>query len=174
MRKAPIGTLVFVISARILVGLILRPTLFIGHDTAKPSSPLLHFYVELRLSRSYGKFDPLSPKRCGGLAEEPYLCVSGDPYLFVSRPGSAEIKTRVFFLGGYWTGEGFGRVWNGNPNYCWLWINGFLFHFFRLILPHCSLYKPYSKPINYEKIDNDGVSLSFGSLADCPSGRWLE
>ena len=44
-------------------------------------------------------FAPLSSERCGGFAEAPYLCLSGDPYLLVSRPISAMIETRVFLEG---------------------------------------------------------------------------
>jgi len=36
---------------------------------------------------------------CGGFAEAPYLCLSGDPYLLVSRPRSAMVETRVFLEG---------------------------------------------------------------------------
>ena len=53
----------------------------------------------LFLSRSYGVFAPLFSGRCGGVAEAPYLCLSGDPYLLVGRPGSAVIETRVFLEG---------------------------------------------------------------------------
>ena len=49
------------------------------------------------LSMSYVKVDPLFPERCGGFAEAPYLCLSGDPYLLMSRPRSATIETRVLW-----------------------------------------------------------------------------
>ena len=61
----------------------------------------------LFLSRSYGKFAPLSPERWGGFAVPPYLCLPKRPGsavrethgLLAADPGILGGQTRVFFWG---------------------------------------------------------------------------
>ena len=65
---------------------------------------------------------------------------------------------------------GGGRRFDASPTYCLFVITCFI-SLFRLILPNKSLYKSYSKPFYYEKIDNDGVSNYVGDLIDSTGGR---